>query len=332
MSILAHREKVLVGLLVATGILAIAVLWNVVETVFFAITVAYVLYPARRRLVDRGLSRRIASALITTAAFLAVVVLLAPIVLTLFQRRNSIIALLNDLPEDLPIELFGFVVTIDIGSLVDATAVWLRSLAISLAADAVFIILLLSMFTIVLYGLLLRPQAVGESVFEIAPSEYHDIIMAVHERIAGTLYAIYVIQAATAVITFPIAFVVFYVLGYPDIFILSVIAAILQFIPILGPGILALGLGGYDMLIGMPQRAVGIVVLGPLLIGLLPDILVRPRLASSHAHLPASLYFVGFVGGVLTVGVIGIIAGPLAIALLVEIVGLLSGKGEETVG
>ena len=223
MSILAHREKVLVGLLVATGILAIAVLWNVVETVFFAITVAYVLYPARRRLVDRGLSRRIASALITTAAFLAVVVLLAPIVLTLFQRRNSIIALLNDLPEDLPIELFGFVVTIDIGSLVDATAVWLRSLAISLAADAVFIILLLSMFTIVLYGLLLRPQAVGESVFEIAPSEYHDIIMAVHERIAGTLYAIYVIQAATAVITFPIAFVVFYVLGYPDIFILSVI-------------------------------------------------------------------------------------------------------------
>jgi hypothetical protein len=41
------------------------------------------------------------------------------------------------------------------------------------------------------------------------------------------------------------------------------------------------------------------------------------------ADLPASLYFVGFTGGVLTLGAVGIIAGPLAIALLVEAVSLL---------
>jgi len=133
---------------------------------------------------------------------------------------------------------------------------------------------------------------------------------ALHDRVAGTLYALYVIQAATAVITFPIALVVFYLLGYPDVFVLAVIAAILQFFPIVGPGMLAVGLAGYDVLIGMPTRALGVIVLGPLLIGLLPDILIRPRMASRQAKLPASLYFVGFVGGVLTVGVIGIIAAP----------------------
>jgi predicted PurR-regulated permease PerM len=36
-----------------------------------------------------------------------------------------------------------------------------------------------------------------------------------------------------------------------------------------------------------------------------------------------SLYFVGFVGGVLTLGAIGIIAGPLIVAILVEVVELL---------
>jgi predicted PurR-regulated permease PerM len=328
-----RHQYVLAGLLVAVGGLTIAVLWNVAETVFFAVTVAYVLYPVRRRLVDRGIPSRLASALVTAAAFLVVVVLLAPIALTLFRRRGAIVALLNDLPDELSVELFGFLVPLDIGSYVDATVVALRSIAISLAADSVFIALQFGMFVLVLYGLLLRPQAVGAVTFEIVPAEYHDIVTALHRRITGTLYALYVIQAATAVLTFPIALAVFGVLGYPDVFVLAVISAILQFIPILGPGLLAVGLGGYDVLIGMPQRAVGIIVLGPLLIGLLPDLLVRPKLASRRAKLPASLYFVGFVGGVLTVGVIGVIAGPLVVAVLVEIVDLLAeegeGKGEE---
>jgi predicted PurR-regulated permease PerM len=328
MSPTRRRQYVLAGILVVLGVLTLAILWNVAETVFFAITVAYVLYPARRRLVEYGIPRRVASGLVTAATFLVVVVLLAPIAVTLFRRRGAIVALLNDLPEMLPVELFGFAFVIDIGSLVDTTAATLRSVAISLAADSVFIVLQFGVFVLLLYGLLLRPRAVGQVSLEIVPSEYHGTITALHRRTAGTLYAIYVIQAATAVLTFPIAFVVFGMLGYPDVFVLAVISAILQFIPILGPGILAVGLAGYDVLIGMPQRALGIVVLGPLLIGLLPDILVRPQLASSRAKLPASLYFVGFVGGVLTVGVIGVIAGPLVVALLIEIVNLLGEEGE----
>lgn len=318
-----RRRYVLGGLLITVGILTAAVLWNVVEVVFFAITVAYVLYPLRQRLVDRGLSRRIASAVVTTTAFLTVIALLAPIALTLFERRDSIMELLNNLPDELPVELFGFTVLIDIAGLVVSANALLRSLAISLAADSIFITLQFAMFALILYGMLLRPQSVGRAAYEIVPREYHDIIKALHERVAGTLYALYVIQAATAIITFPIALVVFYLLGYPDVFVLAVIAAILQFFPIVGPGMLAAGLAGYDVLLGMPGRAVGVIILGPLLIGLLPDILIRPRMASRQARLPASLYFVGFVGGVLTVGVIGIIAGPLVVAVLIEIVDLL---------
>ena len=329
MSLLRRRRRVLGALLIAVGILTAAILWDVVATVFFAITVAYVLYPFRRRLVRYGLSRRVASAIVTLTAFLAVIVLLTPILLTIFERRGSIIDLLNNLPDELPVELFGFVVVVDIAGLVQSTNELLRSLAISLAADAIFIILQLAMFVLILYGLLLRPRAVGTAVHRITPPEYHDIIGALHKRVAGTLYALYVIQAATAILTFPIAIVVFYILGYPDVFVLAVIASILQFFPIVGPGMLAVGLAGYDILIGMPGRAIGVIVLGPLLIGLLPDILIRPRMASRRAHLPASLYFVGFVGGVLTVGVIGIIAGPLVVAILAELVDLLGENNHE---
>jgi predicted PurR-regulated permease PerM len=37
-----------------------------------------------------------------------------------------------------------------------------------------------------------------------------------------------------------------------------------------------------------------------------------------------TLYFVGFVGGVLTIGPLGFVLGPLAVGLLVETVQLLS--------
>ncbi len=326
MSTLRRRRYVLAGLLIAVGAVATVLLFEVVDVVFFAITVAYVLYPLRQWLVAHGASRRVASALVTTAAFLAVTLLLAPIAWTLFRRRDSIVELLQDLPETLPVAVFGFEVVIDVASLAELATESLRSLAFSLAADSIFIILQLAMFVLVLYGLQLRPEAVGRAAFEITPPAYHDIIRALHERVGGTLYALYVVQAATAVLTFPIALVVFYALGYESVFVLAVLSAILQFIPIVGPGMLAALLAGYDLLIGMPERAVGIIVLGPLLIGLLPDVIIRPRMASTHAKLPASLYFVGFVGGVLTIGVVGIIAGPLVVALLVEIVELLSDR------
>jgi predicted PurR-regulated permease PerM len=329
-SSLRRRRYVLAGLLAAIGLIAVGILWAVVETVFFTVTVAYVLYPLRQRLVGRGVPRRIASGLVTTVAFLAVVVLIAPLVWTLFRQRNTLVDLLENLPDELPVEMLGFTYAVDVSSLVDSTAEALRDLAFSIAADSVFTLLQLTLFTILLYGLLLRPSAVGRAVFEITPPSYHDVIRSLHRRIGGTLYALYVIQAATAVLTFPVAFVVFYALGYSDVFVLAVLSAILQFFPIVGPGMLAVGLAGYDFLLGLTDRALAILILGPTIIGVVPDVLIRPQLATRQAHLPASLYFVGFVGGVLTVGVIGIIAGPLVVALLVEMVDLLSdGKTAE---
>ena len=331
MSSLRRRRYVLAGLLAVVGLLTAVILWEVVEVVFFAITVAYILYPLRRALVERGLSGRIASALATLVAFLAVVFILLPIVWTLFRRRHEFIEIFQELPDELPVEVAGFVYVVDVSALVDSTAEFLRTIAITVAADAIVLALQLLLFTFLLYGLLLRPNAVGDAAFEIVPPSYHDVVRALHRRVADTLYALYVVQAATAVVTLPLGLLVFYALGYESVFVLAVVAAILQFVPIVGPGMLAAALAGHDLLLGMTNRAIGVIILGPLLVGLLPDVLIRPRLASRQARLPASLYFVGFVGGVLTVGVIGIIAGPLVVALLVEVVSLL-GDREATDG
>jgi hypothetical protein len=108
-----------------------------------------------------------------------------------------------------------------------------------------------------------------------------------------------------------------------------VIAGMLQFIPIVGPSVLVLAMAAGDLIVENPTRAATVTVLGLVFIAYLPDPMVRPRLARRTADLPGSLYFIGFTGGLFTIGVVGVIAGPLLVALLAECVELL---GEEMDG
>lgn len=141
MSSTSRRRYVLTGLLAVVGLLTVGILWEVVQVVFFAITVAYVLYPTRMRLVDRGISARVASAVTTVAAFVGLVLILLPIVWTVVRRRHDLVAIFQGLPAELPIEVMGFEYVVDVAGLVTATSAFLRDVAITVATDA-FVLLL----------------------------------------------------------------------------------------------------------------------------------------------------------------------------------------------
>lgn len=325
MSTTSHRRQyVLVGILVAVAALAAVILAEVISTVFFAVTVAYVLVPIRQRLVARGLSRRWASATVAAAAFGLVVVLVAPFGWVLYRRRRELIDLIGSVPASVTIPLGEFTYTLDTSVALEFLQSAVRTVAVTVAAAAPVIALKLFLFAILLYALLLRPSAAGAAIMGIVPGAYQDILVRLNARVRETLYGIYVLQAATAAGTFGVALVVFFGLGYDAAFTLAVVAGLLQFVPVVGPGILIGLLAVVDLVAGNTTRAVLVAVLGAVFIGLAPDAVIRPRLASRTAHIPTSLYFIGFTGGLLTVGAIGFIAGPLVVALLVEVVSMLS--------
>jgi predicted PurR-regulated permease PerM len=110
------------------------------------------------------------------------------------------------------------------------------------------------------------------------------------------------------------------------VFTLAVLAGVLQFIPILGPSIVVLVLAALELVAGNVVDAAVVTVVGLVVIGFLPDALIRPRLARLTSGIPGSLYFVGFTGGILSVGLVGLIAGPVVVALLAEAVSLLSAE------
>lgn len=310
-------------------VLAAIVLLDVLSTVFFAVTVAYVLYPLRRWLVDRGLPERVSSAAVATGAFAVVLLLLAPLTFVLYRRRNVLFELLGRIPDTVEIPFGEVVYTVDTVAVQNTLRELLTDVAFGVAGAAPVIALQLFLFAILLYALLLRPHAAEVTLLGVVPDEYHDVVRALDRRVRETLFGIYVLQAVTAAGTFVVALVVFLLLGYRAPFTLAVVAAVLQFVPVVGPSMLVGALAVVDVLAGNVVRAVLVTVVGMVLVGFAPDAVIRPRLANWAAHLPTSLYFIGFTGGVLTVGPIGFIAGPLAVAVLVEVVSLLADEAAD---
>jgi len=319
-----QRTSVLAGLLVVIGLLTTLLLSSMLGTVFFAITVAYVLVPLSEWFIHRGLSKRVAAAVTTVIAFVAGSIILVPPIAVLYLRRRDLFTFFQQLPDSLTIAVGEFGYTADILSLL----VWVRravtQLAVGIAGETPIIALKVVLFTILVYAMLWRPNAPGRAVYEIVPDPYHDVVTRFHKRMRATLYAIYVLQAATAFGTFLVAWVLFALLGYNSAFALAVVAGILQFVPVVGPSVVVLAIAVADLVTGDVTGAVVVTVLGLVLVGFLPDAVIRPRLARYTTGMPASLYFAGFTGGVLSLGLVGFIAGPVIVALLVEATQLLA--------
>ena len=272
------RSRVLGVLLVAVATLAAFVLAEVLQTVVFAITVAYVLYPLRRRLVARGLSVRLACAASTVVAFLGAALLVVPLLYVLYRQRSRLVEILGQIPEVVVVNGFGFELPIEVAPLVSSARIALRDLALAVTAATPTLALELIVFTILVYGLLLRPDAVGAAVFKIVPAEYRDIPLRLHRRTRTTLYSIYILQAATAAATFVLAFGLFSLLGYQSPVLLAVIAGVLQFVPVVGPSVLVVTLGAGDLLLGETTRAILVVFFG---LGVVSFVRSVPRLQTA---------------------------------------------------
>jgi len=325
-----QRTYVLAGLLVSLVVLTTLLLSSVLATVFFAITVAYVLFPLSEWFVSRGLSKRLAAAATTGIAFVAGSLVLVPLVAVLYLRRRDLFAFFQRLPDEIPLSVAEFSYTVDVQAALVAARDAVADVAVSLASQTPILALKVVLFTILVYAMLWRPTASGNVVYRTVPTPYHDIVERYHRRLRSTLYAIYVLQAATAFGTFLMAWGLFAVLGYNGAFALAVVAGILQFVPVVGPSIVILAIAAAELVAGDIVGAAVITVLGLGLVGFLPDAVVRPRLARYTTGMPASLYFVGFTGGVLSLGIIGFIAGPVVVALLLETVNMLAAENGQT--
>ncbi|MFB6250273.1 MAG: AI-2E family transporter [Halobellus sp.] len=175
------------------------------------------------------------------------------------------------------------------------------------ARAAPVILTKVTLFVFLIYSLLFYGEDAKDAALALGPPPYRDTTRALNRRARDTLFAIYIPQAATALGTFVLALPVFFTPGYDTVVTFATIAAILQFVPV----VLLVAPAAYHAALGQPVQATLVFVIGGFVVAWLPDVLIRPRLARETARVSGSLYFVGFFGGALTLGAIGLVAGPL---------------------
>ncbi len=102
--------------------------------------------------------------------------------------------------------------------------------------------------------------------------------------------------------------------GVPGAVFLGTLTAVLAFIPMAAPAVLAI-VGVLLFTSGASVAAITLFSLGAVLI-FLADYLVRPLLIQDGTHLPFLAVLFGVFGGVVTLGIVGLIIGPVILVLL----------------
>ncbi|MFN4328128.1 MAG: AI-2E family transporter [Limnobacter sp.] len=107
----------------------------------------------------------------------------------------------------------------------------------------------------------------------------------------------------------------FYVCGVFAPVIFGTATALIAFIPMAAPALLGI-LGMVLILSGNGGEAIVLMTTGMLVV-MVADYLIRPLLIQGGTHLPFLAVLFGVFGGVITMGMVGLIIGPVLLVLLV---------------
>ncbi|WP_319643436.1 AI-2E family transporter [Methanovulcanius yangii] len=329
-------------------IAVIAVLVLVVGIVFFplinvlviAAAFATVLVPYHR-VLSRHIAPGLSSFVITAAVIIALAAVLAVSFGTIAANIGYIQYLFDTIfdwmlgDSELAQQLFA---AIDIPGMIDEIIANISSnIAAILGRSAYFAIMAMILF-LFQYLLTVYGEEVYGQVWSRIPLRSRAGLGTIRDTVVDTLYSLFIVHVAIAVIVFVAAIPFFTLLGYGHVMFWAVSCAIFALIPVFGPVIIIAFLAVYTIAIGDVRGLALVVVLGWPLLCAIPDWYLRPVLMGKRSKMNAVLTFIAFFGGIAILGILGFLYGPLALAVIVASYRVLLGEyppaagGEETAG
>jgi len=309
-------------LIIVLTLMAFVIFWSVMDMVLLGASIAVVFLPLHHRILKHT-RPRISAAIVTLAVLigLAIAVLTTLFILssnanTLKELFGSIGVWLNN-PATNPLD-FGIPVAKATLSamLVDGTALFVdyQKTLISNLYLIVFkmLVLFVSIFSLLRWG-----EELEIKLTRHVPEILTGYIRKLSEVTVDTLYAIYIVQIAIAVLTFFIALPVFYLLGYGNIIFYSFLAAFCELIPVLGSSVAFILIGTYALALGDTRGVFILFFLGYLIVSCVPEIYVRPVLVGRRVKIHPLIMFIGIISGILTMGLAGFVLGPVIIVLII---------------
>ncbi len=333
------------GLITLGVVLALAlyVCWLMLQpflnVILWAAVLAVVFYPMHRRIHARVGSPTGAAALST---LLVVVLILLPatfitiaVVRELGGAADNLQAGMHRLStaSTIPwvawiVERTGGVIVIDPVAarafIAERLQAWGGALAAStllVVGGAVGAIVQMVLVVFTMFYMFRDGDRIGQAVDKILPLEriqLHDIAVRTREVIAATIYGVLVISAIQGTL----GAMIFSVLGLPSPLLWGVVMFFLSMIPMAGSFLVWVPAAIYLALTGAYVKAALLVAWGAIVIGSIDNFL-SPRLVGRRAKLHELLIFFSVLGGLQVFGVLGIVLGPVVVAVTLAVIEML---------
>ena len=141
------------------------------------------------------------------------------------------------------------------------------------------------------------------------------IMTRTREVIGASVYGVFII----AIIQGTLGGLAFWVLGLPSAMVWGVAMIFLSMIPMLGAFLVWVPAAIYLAITGHYIKAILLVLWGTLVIGMIDNFL-RPKLVGERTRLHELLIFFAVLGGLQVFGVLGIVLGPVVLAITMALI------------
>jgi predicted PurR-regulated permease PerM len=336
------------GLITLLLVLAIAlyVCWLMLQPFFkvllWAAVLAVVFYPMHRRILSRT-SHPTLSAAMSTLLVVVFILLPATFITVAVVRELSGVAtslpggLSNFSISSLPVvgrlmDWAGQYIHVDpeaaerfVAERVEAWASVLAGSTLMVVGGAVGAIVQMVLVVFTLFYLFRDGERIRVAAYELLPIQRvqaHDIALRTREVIGATVYGVLVIAAIQGTL----GTLIFWVLGLPSPLLWGVVMFFLSMIPMAGAFLVWVPAAAYLALTGAFVRAAILVAWGLLVIGSIDNFL-SPRLVGQRARLHELLIFFAVLGGLEVFGVLGLILGPVVVAVTLALVEMVRQTG-----
>jgi len=338
--------------LIGAVLIALYLCWQIaqpfLDVILWALVLAMVFTPVHRRIAAR-LQRPTLSAAVST--LLVIVTILGPatfITVAVINELRTIALGLNahegawlDASTPLVGPLLAWIdpyVDLDQFQSAEFIQERLQAWSAAMAAGAIGIVggvmstvvqTALVIFT--LFYLFRDGEAMRRVLTEMVPldaRQTRDVIARTGEVVSASVYGVIVIAAIQGAL----GFFIFWALGLPSALLWGVVMFFLSMIPMAGAFLVWAPAALYLAVTGAYPKAAILTVWGVLVVGSIDNVL-SPRLVGKRARMHELLIFFAVIGGIQAFGIIGVVLGPVVVAITLALLEMLrqsNAPAEET--
>ncbi|MFA5395819.1 MAG: AI-2E family transporter [Methanomicrobiales archaeon] len=293
----------------------------ILDVVILAISLAVVAMPLKMWF-NRFMDAQVASFLVTFIVGCIAVGALAFSVVIIYENADYLTGIITEIY--LALVGVGLIPPgvantppIDVGGFISSHMENIQSGFLSVVSGIIAALFNVIIFILVLFIFLYFGKGIWQDLISGVPDALKSFVGKITDISTNTLYSIYIVHISTSVVTFFLAIPFFYLLGFGHVLFWSVVVALFQLVPILGPSMIMVLLGIYALAAGDYRAGVLIAIIGYPIVCAVPDLFFRPIMMGKRASIHPAIMWVGFFGGLWVMGLVGFVLGPLILALLV---------------